>query len=469
MATYYDKKNKKFRLSWKDAVMELKGVERPYDRETIGWKEKKHPTKAQLKELLKRYDAICEKRKEECARLAEHIIKSQKGDEDGVINAADYFLTLPANDLCENVAAVTLGKARMVANEFGDFLKSEYPNLYLHEVREKHLDAYFTSIKELTYETLDRRRMRINFFFNRILKRNKDTKLPYRNPCEDYNLERIRGSVAVVRKSPFSPQQLRNLLAETQTAKGYPGEIYKKQLYAMIYFYSVTGWRGRDVAGLKWCDVDLTNRIITKVHAKTKKDGIRTKLYITDLMFDILVTLRAMCKDNPMNVDPDYVFPLRKRGGSPSGGMAHSGYVMAKAYVEQFRKKHGLTQTEKNGVNNLNPYCLHSLRDSVIQELALTDVNTDKINYLVGHSTGDVNNTNYLRFEMEAMRTTKTMVEHMEKVIGAQIWNESARLAHEKGKQDERLKAMRAGMSITQGGFMIDVDPYTGQRVQIAL
>ena len=469
MATYYDKKNKKFRLSWKDAVMELKGVNKPYGRETIGWNEKKHPTKAQLKELLKQYDAICEERKKECARLAEHIIKSQKGDEDGVINAADYFLTLPDNDLCENVAAVTLGKARMVANEFGDFLKSEYPNLYLHEVREKHLDAYFTSIKELTYETLDRRRMRINFFFNRILKRNKDTKLPYRNPCEDYNLERIRGSVAVVRKSPFSLQQLRDLLAETQTAKGYPGEIYKKQLYAMIYFYSVTGWRGRDVAGLKWCDVDLTNRIITKVHAKTKKDGIRTKLYITDLMFDILVTLRAMCKDNPMNVDPDYVFPLRKRGGSPSGGMAHSGYVMAKAYVEQFRKKHGLTQTEKNGVNNLNPYCLHSLRDSVIQELALTDVNTDKINYLVGHSTGDVNNTNYLRFEMEAMRTTKTMVEHMEKVIGAQFWNNSARLAHEKSKQDERLKAMRAGMSITQGGFMMDVDPYTGKQVRIAL
>lgn len=469
MATYYDEKNRKFRLSWKDSVLELKGVEKPYGRETIGWKEKKNPTKAKVRELIKQYNAICEERARESELLAQHIIKSQQGNEDGAIIAADYFLTIPDNDLCKNVTAVTLDKARLVADEFGNFLKSEYPNLYLHEVREKHLDAYFTSIKELTYETLDRRRMRINFFFNKILKRNKDSKLPYRNPCEDYNLGGIRGSIAVTRKAPFSQQQLRAILSETQTAKGFSEEAYKKQLYAMIYFYAVTGWRGMDVSGLKWSDVDFANRIITKVHAKTKKDGIRTKLYMTDLMMDILVSLRAICKDNPQNVDPDYVFPLRKRKGCLKNGIAHSGYAIAKAYVEQFRKKHGLTKTTRNGVNNLNPYCLHSFRDTVIQELALTDVNTDKINYLVGHSTGDVNNTNYLRFEMEAMRATKFMVEHMEKVIGAQFWNESARLAHEKSKQDERLKTMRAGMNITQGGFMVDIDPYTGKQVQIAL
>lgn len=469
MATRYDEKNRKFLLRWNDAVMKLKGVNKPYGRETISWNEKKNPTKAQLKELIKKYNAICEERKKESERLAEHIIKSQQGDEDGAINAADFFLTLPDKDICKDVAAVTMKKARNVANEFGNFLKSEYPNLYLHEVREKHLDAYFSTIKNLTYDTVDRRRMRINFIFNRFLKRNKDSKLPYRNPCDDYNLDGVLGAAKVFRKSPFSQQQLKTLLAETYTAKGYPNEVYKKQLYALVYFHAVTGWRSSDITGLKWSDVDLTNRIITKVHSKTSKDDIHTKLYMTDIMLDILVSLRAMCKDNPMNLDPDYVFPLRKRGGSPKGGMAHSGYVMMKAYVEQFRKKYGLTKTKKNGVNNLNPYCVHSFRASIIQELMQTDINTDKINYLVGHSSGDVNNTNYLRFEMEAMRTTQTMIEHMEKVIGAQFWNESARLAHEKSKQDERLRAMRAGMNITQGGFMVDVDPYTGKQVQIAL
>lgn len=469
MATYYEEKKRKFRLSWKDAVLELKGVEKPYGRMTIGWKQKKNPTKAQLKELLKQYDAICEEKKKECELLAEHIIKSQKGDENGVINAADYFLTLPDNELCDNVEAVTLNKARNVANEFGEFLKSKYPDLYLHEVREQHLDAYFTRFKDLTYETLDRRRMRINYFFNRVMKKNKASTLPYCNPCEDYNLERIRGNISVARKERFSVSQMRALLEETKTAKGYTREIYRKQLYAMVYFHSVTGWRTTDITGLKWSEIDLENRTITKVHAKTKKDGTRTKLYITDIMKDILVTLRAMCKDDAMNVDPDYVFPLRKRGGSPSRGMALSGYEMVKAYVEQFRQKHGLTKTVKHGIKNLNPYCVHSWRDSVIQELALTNNNTEKINYLVGHSTGDVNSTNYLRFEVEAMRATKDMVEHMERVIGAQFWNESARLAYEKNKQNERLRQMRAGMSITQGGFMIDVDPYTGQRVQIAL
>lgn len=162
---------------------------------TIGWKQKKNPTKAQLKELLKQYDAICEEKKKECELLVEHIIKSQKGDENGVINAADYFLTLPDNELCDNVEAVTLNKARNVANEFGEFLKSKYPDLYLHEVREQHLDAYFTRFKDLTYETLDRRRMRINYFFNRVMKKNKASTLPYCNPCEDYNLERIRVQV----------------------------------------------------------------------------------------------------------------------------------------------------------------------------------------------------------------------------------------------------------------------------------
>ena len=84
MATYYEEKKRKFRLSWKDAVLEQKGVEKPYSRMTIGWKQKKNPTKAQLKELLKQYDAICEEKKKECELLAEHIIKSQKGDENGI-------------------------------------------------------------------------------------------------------------------------------------------------------------------------------------------------------------------------------------------------------------------------------------------------------------------------------------------------------------------------------------------------
>ena len=469
MATTYDEKTRKFRLRWKDYVKEQKGEKNPYGRLMIGWKEKKKPTKAQLKELLKKYDALCNEKEEESKLLAEHIIKAQNGDNDGVINAADYFLTLPDSELCKNSAAVTLSKARGIATEFGEFLQKNYPTLFLHEVREAHLDAYFEPIKDRSYETLGRRLMRINYFFRRIMKRQQDSKLPYRNPCDDYNLEKVRGDTTVTRKQRFTVQQLRSLLTETMTVKGYTKGIYRSQLYAMVYFHAVTGWRTSDITGLKWSEVDLNERIITKVHAKTKKDETRTKLYITDIMMDILVSLREMCKDDPMNLDPDYVFPLRPRGGSPKGGMAHSGYVMMKAYVDQFRAKHGLTQTKKTGIRNLNPICVHSFRDTVIQELAQTDFNTDKINYLVGHSTGDVNNTNYLRFEMEAMRTTKTMVEHLERVIGAQFWNDSARLAHEKGKQDERLKAMRAGMSITQGGFMVDIDPYTGKQVRIAL
>lgn len=393
---------------------------------------------------------------------------AQKGDENGVINAANYFLTLPDSELCENAEAVTLNAARNVAKEFGQFLHSKYPDLYLHDVREQHLDAYFTTLKKLTYETLDRRRMRINYFFTRIMKKNKASTLPFCNPCDDYNLERIRGNVLVARKEPFSKQQMRALLEETKTAKGYTREIYRKQLYAMVYFHSVTGWRTTDITGLKWSEIDLENRLITKEHAKTKRDGTRTKLYITDIMMDILVSLREMCKGDKMNIDPDYVFPLRKRGGSPKGGMAHSGYVMIKAYMDQFRKKHGLTKTVKHGIKNLNPYCVHSWRDSVIQELSVTDSNTEKINY-VGHSTGSINSTNYLRFEVEAMRATKSLVEHMEKVIGAEFWNESARIAHEKAKQQERLDKMRKNMSITEGGFMLDIAPYTGQSISIAL
>lgn len=449
--------------------MKMDNVPKPFGREQISWKGEKNPTKEELRKLIKQYEEYSKAKEEESRLQSERLKLALQGDERGVINAADYFLTIPESQLCKNSDATTVSKARHVCNEFGQFLRSQFPNVALHEVRTMHVEAYFSSINKLGYSTLDRRRMRLNFIFRRILVKYVDSPLPYRNPFDGFFLEQVKKSKASVSKERLSVQMMRAFLAGTKTIGGYTRGNYRKQLYALAYFHSVTGWRSTDITGLKWSDVDLENRLITVVHKKTVAKKIRTKLYITDIMMDILVTLREICKDDPLNIAPDYVFPLRQRGGSPNRGVALSGYEMIKSYMERFREEYGLTKKALVGIKQHHHVTLHSLRDSVIQELSQHNINPHKIDYLVGHSTGDVNSTHYLNFEVEAMRSTKDLVEIMEKVVGAEFWNESARIEHEKNELKERVRQMRAGMKTTEGGIMFDIDPETGQRIEITL
>ena len=466
MKVTYNAKARIFQLNWKDYEKAANG-ERPYIHTERAWTGKKQPTKKEKDEKIKEYLAFCQEQEERSKKIADAKLKDIENNQDCIVNAWEYFLHLPEEELCKSIDAVTRPKARQICNEFGTFMKNNFPNIFLHEVREKHIHDYFRSIKKLSYGALNGRRKRLQFVFKNVVIRNKDSELPFRNPLEDYNLGKVRGN-NIVRKMPFDENQLKALYSETETAKGYTKGNYQKQLKALVYFHCVTGWRSQDITGLKWEQVNFENRTITVEHRKTKKDGTTTVIYMTDIMLDILKTIKESFKNDKLNLVPEFVFPLRKHLRKNTvmdlEKVSLSGYTIVKKYINHFRKNHGLTATKKSGVENQNPYTLHSLRNSVIQQLSLPDYNSDKINYLVGHAMSSINGTNYLRLEAEAKEATKSMIEHLEKIIGARFWNDEARIRSEEEKQKENLEAIRKNNPVSSGGFVVDIDPRTGKR-----
>lgn len=482
IAVTWNSKKGKFDLKWDDPLAEYKG-ENKFKKTSRDWKGSKKPTKQEQAEQIRIYTAELE---EKVSKLKKEVEKLQfgKGDEDMIL-AWEWFANIPDSELCHHADATERArqKRRRVANAYSYWLRMNYPDMYLHEVRDDQTKEFFQwrahhpdvrgqvqvyrySESPYKWESLNGDRKILDRFWEKIRKnfRKMGSTLNIINPIEDYEVVNTVGRT-IEKYDPLTAQQMKSLYSYIDTAKGYTKGDYKLQLKALVYFHLVTGWRTEQVCTLEWKDIDLKNRLISITHNKTKQQGIKTTLHISDIMLDILMTLKEKFSNHKLNLFPNLVFGLRKHSGGESAAV-----VQMKKAFNAWREKEGLHKNMKTeGMRNICATSVESIRCGTQQQLSIAHFNSQSIDYLVGHSNGTMTQSNYLKLENEAKEATKELITHMEKIIGATFWNESARIESEKNRIKKELNKKRKSLKVGQGGFMLDIDPVTGKQIKIDL
>jgi integrase len=161
-----------------------------------------------------------------------------------------------------------------------------------------------------------------------------------------------------------------------------------------IGFYS--GARLRDVANLRWRNVDLQNRWIEFRQIKTrKKTGGKVKLPMSEALHNYLSELPS--SDNA----EEFLFPSlagRKSGGA-RGLSTEFAKIMERANVR------GETTRQRRGKNSrcVNSLTFHSFRHTLTSILANAGVPAEVRSKFTGHASVE-QNLNYTHHEIETLR-----------------------------------------------------------------
>ena len=182
---------------------------------------------------------------------------------------------------------------------------------------------------------------------------------------------------------------------------------------------------------MKWQQVDFDKGIIKMTHAKTEKKNIKTELYITELMAEILTALYLMKEYSP-NENHDFVFSYWNAGTKKESNW----YGCIRANFIKIRQKLNLDTSDKKGKVKTYDYTIHSFRGTVITRLTQAGYNEAMINYLVGHAPRTIEAKHYLSL---GSKDTKTLIEHMENLVFA--YDESLQV---KALQDFRNKKTKS-------------------------
>ena len=135
----------------------------------------------------------------------------------------------------------------------------------------------------------------------------------------------------------------------------WPGSAIVKLLVA-------TGCRRTEVAGMRWGEVDLENRLWT-IPSGRSKGGTPHAVPLNDLAMDVL-------RSSPRFSGSDYVFPARTRADSRGAGHFRA-YSMLKRRLDALSKVKGAT--------------LHDIRRTVATKLQSLDIKSEVIEAVLGH------------------------------------------------------------------------------------
>jgi integrase len=182
-------------------------------------------------------------------------------------------------------------------------------------------------------------------------------------------------------KQPFSIEQIRALL---RNAHGdWRGVI-------MVAVY--TGMRMKDVANLRWENVDLQSKWVSFKAGKTRQ---RIKIPMHDALHDFLLELPA----------PDsgtaFLFPLL--AGKSTGGK--SGLSMAFSRLMERAKVRGEIVRERKGESgrSVSTLSFHSLRHTLVSLMANAGVPVEVRQKFTGHASAEMNQ-HYTHHEIETLR-----------------------------------------------------------------
>jgi integrase len=186
---------------------------------------------------------------------------------------------------------------------------------------------------------------------------------------------------------PFTADQTRALLRAADS-----------EWRGMILFGYYTGMRLHDAASLTWQNIDLAGRTLTFRDEKTSRRKARGKKDTVIFLHD---DLAAYLESLPANDDPQA--PLfSSLFGKPSGsyGGLSNGFnrLMAKARV---RSPLGKQKSGKG--RQFRALGFHSLRHTLISNLANADISLDVRKEITGHSSDEIHRR-YVHLELGTQR-----------------------------------------------------------------
>lgn len=450
MKITYDAKKNAYVIIYKDYSKVKQGMKYPYGRKQVK-SETPKPTlrerNARIKELEREYAKI---------ELATDEIEVLHGAIDEAKDAVRYLESLPQSSICisknEDVIKQEIRRFQL----FVDFLKEQRKGIKLHELDDKLVEDFAATLEQYSYGTFCDILNRVDVVLRGALKEFRGSTLKYYNPFHNVKFRELREEQHGNRRSIFSQSDLQFILAKAKDKKDIKGRGYTMtperifQRYAIVYMMMVTGWRIGDVVGMRWDEVDLERRVITKTFKKTAKKQIHTRLYITDKMHELLSEVKTVCK--PKDGDSPLLFPLRRCGVKPQN-LNKSAMQNVRNFLLSCIKHLGLfTAIDTKFNRRFFAYSPHSLRATTITALTIKGFNESMINYLVGHTPRTIEERHYLKFDMDPKRSTAAMLEYMEDYIGARYLYEQnqqkdylARLTEEK-----RAKTLREAERIAK-------------------
>ena len=451
MKASYDEKKNQFILLWKDEVKVFNGVKYPHTRQKETWKGAKKPTKreiaAKIAELLKEGEALEKASQLEVQKLKNElkeqgVIFESEENKNEIVNALHYFITLDAAKLCKTEKTNTIRNCAKVIRMFGEWLKANHPSLPLHEIATYHMQDFFGSIADYSTGTQRHFYIYLNKIFNKILIDFEKSKIKYINPFARYTKKDFITENPVLKKKPFSVEQIigiiEHIVAEKEQQTGIWGSIQMQQKFFIFYMLIVTGWRIGDILTLTWEQINFEKRTISLMHMKTEtRTQFETVIFITSLMEKVLKQQKENAKHHPFNTH--LVFNIRKTCEEITNYEYYNKNL--NDYLLEVLQEMGIlvSKTSKKGREQHN-FGIHSFRKSAITELHLTSLySTERIHYLVGHVDNSTEGQSYLALLMYPERSTRSMIEHLETVTKLEFFYNKLLFGAEKAHTDEAV------------------------------
>lgn len=419
----YNKKTRTFTVIWKDYAKEALGEKYPYSRKSEKWQGVKHPSTSERRAVEKRLMTLAADEEYKSKNKAQYI-RTHGNEEE--ITASGYLTNLQDDDLTITSRQGEKREARRFINEFITWLDDKHKGIVLHKINEVITKEYYKHLqgRGIAYGSIQKHITRLSYIFKQVIRKYEDSPLKYKNPFSTLRLDEVITKTAPTKRKPYTDLQIQDFLHYSITSK----KLNKWQIlqrFAIFYFLTVTGWRISDILSLTWEQIDLQKGIIKLTHSKTQKDGIKTELYITDLMNEILTALYLM-RSEATKENRDYIFSLRTEN-------AKGIYFNISHFYKDTRKESRLDEHEQKGKVKTYTYTIHSFRHTVITRLTQAGYQEAKINYLVGHAPRTTEEKTYLTLEA---KDTKDLIEYMENLAKTQYFFEKLEVTKELYKSD---------------------------------
>ncbi|WP_179107178.1 site-specific integrase [Sediminibacillus massiliensis] len=193
----------------------------------------------------------------------------------------------------------------------------------------------------------------------------------------------------------------KEIQAFLDVAKEYP------PLYTMYYLALHTGMRAGEIRGLKWSDIDMTNKLIEVKYSlhqnamdfdmrkETKTDSSRRTIYISDSLVEVLKEYKK--KSWVANIH-NGVFATR------NGKSIHTVFIRNK--MDHFCEKAGVTRIR-----------FHDLRHTHASLLIQEGVNVKIVSERLGHSDVAITLNTYTHFDDDSRREAAEIFDSVTKAV----------------------------------------------------
>lgn len=410
----YDKVTKTVKVRWTDyekAYHGYKGNSRYGNRQIkCGTTYSRKEAEAELMALAMREQQKSIERAEE---LKAKGVKPSSVKDDKTY-ASSFLRLLDDKSITSSELPRTIRDCRNDVNRFADWLDKNHPNIELKDVDDDVAKAYCSYLsKKFAYSSIKTYRAHLVYTFNSIVSKFKKSPIRYTNPFREFKLTDAVKNKVEGRKDIFNFEQLAYILKRAGENEKHkqPARI---QRFAFFYLLIVTGWRVGDLAEFQWKDVNFKKRVITNLHGKTEDStGVHTRVYMTNLMKEVLMALRDLKRPKEFK---DYLFSVG-RGGVKN--LHQRNVTNAQTHMDHMREELELHEVVKRGKNKVHSHTIHSIRGSFITHMAPKRFDETLVNYIVGHKLTGINEKHYKRYDSDPELYTRDIIETMESLVDA--------------------------------------------------